>query len=145
MITVPSVVVDLIDAFRRSKAMFAAVSLGVFDSLHGQSLTAPSLAQSLKTDPASLERLLDGCVGLKLLSKTENLYANSPEADLYLRQASPDSLVGYIRYSDRVLWSLWANLDSAVREGTHRWDQTFGGRGALFANFFATDESKREF
>lgn len=29
----PSIVLDLILAFRRSKTMFAAVSLGIFDSL----------------------------------------------------------------------------------------------------------------
>jgi hypothetical protein len=29
----PAVVLDLIEAFRRSKVMFAAVSLGVFDAL----------------------------------------------------------------------------------------------------------------
>ena len=29
----PSVILDLLEAFRRSKTMFAAVSLGVFDAL----------------------------------------------------------------------------------------------------------------
>ena len=29
----PSVILDLLEAFRRSKTMFAAVSLGIFDTL----------------------------------------------------------------------------------------------------------------
>lgn len=141
----PTVITDLIEAFRRSKTMFAAVSLGVFDRLHDEPKPAAELARQLGAHEQALELLLDACVSLRLLIKSDRGYRNSPEAGIYLRQASPDSLLGYIRYSDRVLWSLWANLDSAVREGTHRWDQTFGSRGALFANFFSTDESKREF
>jgi acetylserotonin O-methyltransferase len=42
-------------------------------------------------------------------------------------------------------WKLWANLEDAVREGTHRWKQTFGWDGPIFANFFHNEEAKREF
>jgi acetylserotonin O-methyltransferase len=54
-------------------------------------------------------------------------------------------MTGYIRYSNDVLWKLWANLEDAVREGTHRWRQTFGWDGPLFTHFFRTEDSKREF
>ena len=43
------------------------------------------------------------------------------------------------------MWKLWANLENAVREGTHRWKQTFGWEGPIFANFFRNEETKREF
>jgi acetylserotonin N-methyltransferase len=54
-------------------------------------------------------------------------------------------MTGYINYSDRVLWTLWGHLPDAIREGTNRWKQGFGLEGPLFANFFKTDEDKREF
>src|SRR5260370_20990549 len=52
---------------------------------------------------------------------------------------------GYIHYSNAFLWSLWAHLEDAIREGTHRWQQAFGWQGPIFANFFRTEEAKREF
>ena len=55
------------------------------------------------------------------------------EADKYLRSDSPDSLTGYIHYSNDALYPMWAHLEDAVREGTPRWNQTFGvGRRNLF-------------
>jgi acetylserotonin N-methyltransferase len=37
----PQPVLDLIEAFRHSKTMFAAVSMGVFDALHDGPASAP--------------------------------------------------------------------------------------------------------
>ncbi|MGC4053115.1 MAG: methyltransferase dimerization domain-containing protein [Paludibaculum sp.] len=127
----PSQVLDLIDAFRRSKTMFTAVSLGIFDQLHHSAASSAALAVELNLHPGALARLLDGCVGLGLLTKSGDLYFNTQEAEVYLRRESPDTLSGYILYSDQVLFQLWSHLDDAVREGTHRWDQSFGGKSAL--------------
>jgi acetylserotonin O-methyltransferase len=40
---------------------------------------------------------------------------------------------------------VWAHLEDAVREGTHRWKQTFGLTGPIFDHFFKTDEAMRTF
>lgn len=89
--------------------------------------------------------MLDACVGLKLLTKEQDRYANGPEADAYLTTTSPARLTGYINYSKNVLWQLWSHLDDAVCEGTHRWKQSFGWDGPIFSSFFRSEESKREF
>ena len=73
------------------------------------------------------------------------VYVNTPQADKYLRSDSPDSLTGYIHYSNDALYPMWAHLEDAVREGTPRWNQTFGVEGGIFSGFFRTEESKREF
>jgi acetylserotonin O-methyltransferase len=138
------IILDLIDGFRRSKTMFAAVCLGIFDTLHERSCTAETLSRELPANGRALERLLDGCTGLGLLIKESGTYRNSPVADTYLRRSSPQTLTGLILYSDRLLYKLWAGLDDAVREGTNRW-AAFGGKDALFANFFETEQSKRDF
>ena len=141
----PAVVLDLLEAFRRSKAMFAAVSLGVFDALAASPKSLSDLAQPIQANPDALGRLLDACVGLQLLDKRDDQYENTPAATAYLSKSSPPRLTGYINYSNDVLWKLWANLEDAVREGTHRWQQTFGWDGPIFSHFFRTDEAKREF
>jgi acetylserotonin N-methyltransferase len=142
----PSPVIDLIDAFRRSKAMFTAVRLGIFDRLERGADKLDTLAAELPASPDALERLLDGCVGLGLLEKLSGgRYANTALASAYLCRSSPHAMIGYILYSDEVLFRMWANLEDAVREGSHRWRQTFGTDGPLFDQFFSTPEKTRTF
>ena len=141
----PSVVLDLLEAFRRSKTMFAAVALGIFDNLESEPKSLARLAEELKLNPDALERLLDACVGLHLLDRREDLYENTPVASTYLSKRSPSRLTGYINYSNTVMWKLWANLEDAVREGTNRWQQTFGWEGPIFSHFFRTEDARREF
>jgi len=141
----PSPVLDLLYAFRMSKAMFAAVSLGVFDALASKAKTAAALATELKTDTDALEQLLNACVALHLLSRDSRGYANAPAAAAYLCKASPRRITGYVYYSNEFLWKLWGNLEDAVREGTNRWKQAFGWDGPIFSSFFRSDEAKREF
>src|SRR5262245_23591018 len=117
----PTIVLDLLEAFRRSKTMFAAVSLGVFDALDSGSKSLDRLAVELAANQDGLERLLDACVGLQLLRRNGSDYENTSVATDYLTRSSPRRLTGYINYSNNVMWRLWANLDDAVREGTHRW------------------------
>jgi len=40
---------------------------------------------------------------------------------------------------------MWQHLDDAVREGSHRWRQTFDSEGPLFDHFFRTEEAMRTF
>lgn len=125
--------------------MFAAVSLGIFDRLAEH----PAEARQIRgedEDLDSLERLLDACVSLGLLEKRDGAaYANTPAAAAYLRRSSPQTMTGYVRYSNDVLWHIWSHLEDGVREGTHRWKQTFNLDGPLFSAYYQTEERKREF
>ena len=141
----PTPVLDLLNAFRKSKVMFAASSLGVFDALAAGAKTGAELSADLRADADALERMLDGCVALGLLEHAPGGYANTPAAAAYLTTSSPLRMLGYANYSDAVLWKLWAHLDDAVREGTHRWKQTYGWDGPIFQNFFRDEAAKREF
>lgn len=141
----PSVILELLEAFRRSKTMFAAVSLGVFDRLAAGPRTLAQLAGDLPANADALERLLDACVGLQLLRRRDRAYENAPAATAYLCKDSPRRLTGYINFSNDVMWKLWTHLEDAVREGSNRWKQAFGWDGAIFASFFKNEHVKREF
>ncbi len=138
-------IVDLIEAFRSSKVMFAAVGIGIFDRLNGRSATAASLAAELNANADAMGRLLDACAALALLKKQDGVYANTPVAEHYLCSASPLSLDAYIRYSDEALYPMWGRLTDAVREGTPRWKQVFEIDGPIFSGFFRTKEAMRGF
>jgi acetylserotonin N-methyltransferase len=141
----PAAVIDLIEAFRRSKTMFAAVAMGVFDYLERGPADAATLARELHAHPQSLERLLDACVGLGFLRKHDGRYANEPVAATYLCRGSEHALTGYILYSNDVLFPMWTHLESAVREGSNRWKQAFALEGPIFDHFFKTEEATRTF
>jgi acetylserotonin O-methyltransferase len=129
--TDPAPILDLIEAFRRSKTMFAAVHLGVFDGA--------------RPEGAAMDRLLEACVALGLLERRGDEFVNTRIADEYLCRSSPRSLAGYIRYSNNALYPLWSHLEDAAMEGTNRWAQTFGAPAGIFSHFFKTEESKRDF
>jgi acetylserotonin N-methyltransferase len=141
----PSMVLDLILAFRRSKTMFAAVSLGVFDVLISGPKSVASLAKTLKLNADALERLLDACVGLQLLKHGKGGYETTPIAATYLSSESPFRITGYINFSNRFFWKLWENLEDAIREGTNRWKQAFGWDGPYWDSIFKTPDQQREF
>jgi acetylserotonin O-methyltransferase len=141
----PNTVLDLLEAFRRSKVMFAAVELGVFDELCQGSQSAESLAQALSCHPDSMKTLLESCVALGLLSFANGQFANTESTRVYLTSTSPHRMTGYIRYSNSVMWHMWSHLEDAVRTGTNRWNQTFGLDGPIFSHFFRTPEAMNEF
>jgi len=141
----PAPVLDLIEAFRRSKAMFTAVRFGIFDRLENEPQNAGDMAAKLNLNVDALTRLLDACVSLRLLAREGRIYRNTPAASRYLVSSGEETLAGYIAYSDESLYQLWSHLDDAVREGANRWTQTFGSRDALFSHFFRDDASTRSF
>ena len=141
----PSPVLESLDGFRRSKAMFAALELGVFERLEREPATAERLAGDLSLNADAAERLLDACVGSGFLGKKDGVYSNLPVATRYLVRSSPAALVGYIDYSNRVGYRMWGDLETAVRKGIHLWETTYGLKGDIFAHFFKSDEAKRTF
>lgn len=141
----PAPVLESLEGFRRSKAMFAALELGVFERLAQGAATAGDLAKELKLHPDAAERLLDACVGSGLLGKRDGVYENLPAASTYLVRSSPQALVGYIDYSNRVGYRMWGDLETAIRTGSNLWEKTYGLKGNIFEHFFKSEESKRDF
>jgi acetylserotonin N-methyltransferase len=141
----PAPVLDLMEAFRRSKCLFAGVSLGLFDLLHDAPQSPLALAETCGCAREPLARLLDGLCALGLLERQDGLYRNLPVASAFLRRASSQTLAGYIQYADQALYPMWGHLEDALREAAPRWRQTFGRDAALFEHFFRTPEARAGF
>ncbi|HBE66263.1 MAG TPA: homocysteine methyltransferase [Rhodopirellula baltica] len=141
----PTPVLQYINGFRFSKVMFAAVELGVFDSLEQQKRSAEDLAIELQCDPAAVSRLLNGLVGMELLSRDGEQYKNTGLASELLTSTSPNRMTGYIKFSNDVSWKLWSHFENAIREGSHRWKDAYGWDQPIFSSFFADDAAMREF
>ncbi len=141
----PTLVVELLQGYRRSKVMFAAVSLGLFDALQHGPQTAEQLASEVGCQADALARLLHALCGIGLLTQHNERFATTPVAETYLTTTSPRRMTGYINYSNDVSWQMWGELEDAVREGTSRWQQCYGWQEPIFSSFFKTPEAANEF
>ncbi len=141
----PDPILDLIEAFRRSKVLFAGVKLGLFENLKNSPRTLHALADVVKASPDALEQLLTACLALGLISRVDGLYHNTAISEKYLIQSSSHNLLGYIRYSDDALYPLWGHLPDAVQEGSNRWEQVFGGKENFFDNIYSSPSGLKDF
>ena len=113
----PMIVLEALEAFRRSKAMFAGVKLGVFDALAAGPDTAANVAARLACEPAALARLLAALVSMRLLRHEGDGFALVPAAATYLVSGSPARMTGYIHFANDISWKLWGSLEDCVRTG----------------------------
>ncbi|XP_042311972.1 acetylserotonin O-methyltransferase-like [Sceloporus undulatus] len=118
--------------FLISKIMFTACELGVFDLLleSEETLTSTVIAERLGTSHVGMERLLEACVGLKLLriekKDNEGLYGNTELANLCLAKSSPKSQYQYMKLLSDISYPSLQYLAEAVREGKNQIQSVFG-------------------
>jgi SAM-dependent methyltransferase len=113
----PSKIIDLASAFYRSSVLFAASDLGVFARLSSlQTAGGATLANELGLNPRGLNLLLDACVAIGLLEKTNGNYRNTPESEAFLVPGKPGNLSEAIRYN-RDVYPVWSHLADFVRRG----------------------------
>ncbi|XP_067370924.1 probable bifunctional dTTP/UTP pyrophosphatase/methyltransferase protein isoform X1 [Channa argus] len=125
-------IIELMDGFKASKALFTACNLGVFDLLKSKpSLDASQVAREIKASVKGTDCLLEACASLGLLRSKERpcqkpVYENTDLATRFLLSDAPLSLHGYIQHCNNTVWPLFSHLESAVREGTHQHEKAFG-------------------
>ncbi|XP_065436823.1 acetylserotonin O-methyltransferase-like isoform X2 [Chrysemys picta bellii] len=117
----PQILFQYNNGFLVSKIMFTACELGVFDLLLESEgpLSSDAIAERLGTSASGMERLLDACVGLKLLGvemKSEGaFYRNTELSNLYLTKSSPKSQYHNLMYYSKTVYLCWHYLTDAVR------------------------------
>ncbi|KAM8820353.1 acetylserotonin O-methyltransferase [Eudromia elegans] len=128
----PQILFRYTNGFLVSKVLFAACELGVFDLLleSGEPLSSEAVAARLGASPVGMERLLDACVGLKLLAvevtREGAYYRNTEISNLYLTKSSPKSQYHIMMYYSNTVYLCWHYLTDAVREGRNQYERAFG-------------------
>jgi hypothetical protein len=108
----------LIDGFRVTQTIHAAVELGIPDLLGDEERTADDLAEATRADPETLYRLLRALASLGILREAEDRRFSLAELGEPLRADAPGSLRGWVRLQGRdSIWRSWGNLTNAVRAG----------------------------
>lgn len=99
-----------------SQVLFTANELGVFGELANGPRSARELAQAIGANDDALERLLNGCVALKILNLAGGLYANTPLAQDVLVPDATGYLGNWLRLMSRWM-RIWTDLTETVRTG----------------------------
>jgi hypothetical protein len=104
-------------AFWGSKALLSAVELGVFTELAKQPLDAEGLRQRLRLHPRSARDFFDALVALGMLQRENGRYANTSETNLFLDQAKPTYIGGFLEMANARLYRFWGSLTEGLRTG----------------------------
>jgi SAM-dependent methyltransferase len=127
----PDRIMQLGLGFWGSKTLLSAVELGLFTELAGGPLDAPTLGDRLGLHPRGARDFLDALVSLRMLERDAGgLYANTPEADMFLDRAKPAYIGGMLEMAGARLYPFWGSLTEALRTGRPQNEARSGG------NFF---------
>ena len=114
--TLPDRLDQMIRSFMPSRCILTALELDIFTVI-GEGATAEQVGKKISASPRGLSMLLNALASLGLLSKSGDVYKNTPESARYFVQGSKDNhRNGLLHTAD--IWHRWSTLTDAVRSGT---------------------------
>lgn len=138
--TPPAFLQEYLLGYAKSKVLFTAIRLRVFDALAGQAATADELAEILGFSAQAGERLLTACTTLGFLSWDGLRYRNTELATTYLLTGAAESIVPIALHADNVQYPLWQYMAEAVRENHTQNLRAFQRSGSLLGDDFMRNE-----
>ena len=117
----------LVDGFRVSQALYAAVELGIPDLLVDGERSSDELAEESGADGSALYRLLPALASLGILHESDGQRFTLTELGQPLRGDVPASLRDWVKLTGRdYLWHTWGNLTSSIRSGENTFRSLHG-------------------
>lgn len=120
--------------FQESRVLLAAVELDIFTAV-GKGATASEVADRLGAHRRSTETFLNALVAIGALTKSGDVFRNTPETARYLVAGSPDNQRPALMHTVHV-WKAWTTLTDAVRAGSAVLPPGVEGRDAEWTQAF---------
>lgn len=130
-------------AFWPAKTLLSAVEMELFTELAKHPGDLATLQGRLGLHPRGARDFLDALVALDFLQRTDGIYRNTPETDLFLDKSKPSYVGGILEMANHRLYPFWGALTTALRTGEHQ-NESKGGHD-LFAAVYADPARLREF
>lgn len=111
----PLELLELANAYQRSKTLFALVELEVPTMLSGRALGLEEIAEALSLDRLAADSLLNACAALGLIERAGHEYRNTELAETFLVRGRPGYLGEQLLAYDRASYPLWANTVQNLR------------------------------
>ncbi|MEJ8472693.1 methyltransferase [Roseibium algae] len=129
---------DIAFAFMGSKALFAALHVGLFSALSEKTLTAEQLARATELEVDRVTTLLTALTVLGLVRRDGSGFANSSAAEAYLVKGRKYDFGDYLRFQiDKQMYPFLTQLNEAIT-GTLKPDQV-----SSYAEWFSDPEQAR--
>ncbi len=129
----PDHILQVGTGFWPSKILLSAVEMQVFTELATHPGPLDELTGRLGLHPRAARDFLDTLVALGFLQRTDGVYSNTPETDLFLDKRKPSYIGGILEMANARLYGHWSHLTEALRTGLLQ-NEARGGSGE---NFFA--------
>jgi hypothetical protein len=134
----PDAILGVAEAFWGAKALMSAVELKLFGVLAREGpLDADALRRRLGLHPRGARDLFDALVALGMLERHDGRYADTPETDLYLDDAKPTYVGGFVEMLSARIYPTMASLTEALRTGEPQSAEGKSGNPDVFAELYA--------
>jgi len=131
-------------AFWPSKTLLSAIEIGVFTELARGPERFEPLSGRLGLHPRSARDFLDTLVALGFLTRSGDLYANTPETDVFLVRTKPTYVGGVLEMANHRLYPFWGHLTEALRTGQPQ-NEVKGGGPGVFETLYADPARLKQF
>jgi len=113
---IPVPLLDALFSLMKARSLMAGVSLGIFETLRNEPLTAAEVAARNQLDVECTELLLRALVGIDYLGQQENRYTLSPLSRDTMIAGAKNELWGYLQWN-YTQWEMVARLEDLIRTG----------------------------
>jgi hypothetical protein len=130
-------------AFWSSKALLAAVELGVFTALAESPSDLGTLKKRFGFQDRGARDFFDVLVALGFLQRENGIYSNSPESAHFLDRAKPGYIGGIFEMASKRLYGFWDRIIPALRTGEPQNEARLGED--FFGAIYASEEGLKGF
>jgi predicted O-methyltransferase YrrM len=112
----PARLLALSTGYWDSQTLLTANRMGLFALLQKEAMTLEQVSSGLGTQIKGTRLLLNACIALGLVEKSDGKYANSDLSLAFLTPGHEGYLGDALRYSDD-LYSVWGKLEESLKTG----------------------------
>jgi 2-polyprenyl-3-methyl-5-hydroxy-6-metoxy-1,4-benzoquinol methylase len=133
----PAHIMQIGVGFFASKVLLSAVEMGVFTELAKGPEEFSILAGRMGLHTRSARDFLDALVALGFLQRSNEIYSNTPETDLFLDRRKPSYIGGVLEMANARLYGFWNHLTEALRTGRPQNEARDDSGASPFAAMYA--------
>jgi (2Fe-2S) ferredoxin/2-polyprenyl-3-methyl-5-hydroxy-6-metoxy-1,4-benzoquinol methylase len=112
---IPEEVGSIMRGFMESRVALTAIELDMFTAI-GNGASPKQVAEKINADARATEAVLNALSALKILTKKEGKFFNTPLTSRFLTAGAPDDSRSAMMHTVH-LWKRWSTLTEAVKKG----------------------------
>jgi hypothetical protein len=130
--------------FWASKTLLSAIEMELFTQLAATPQDFETLRTRVGLHPRSARDFLDALVALGFLERSDGVYSNAPDSDLFLDRHKPSYIGGVLEMANARLFKFWGSLTEALRTGELQ-NEAKGGGVPFFEEIYADPARLKQF